>query len=192
AGQHAPANASYQQALARTYYNQGILAAESEPDQQSFQSAETNFREALRRLDALNASTPSPSVAQDLARASNNLASLLDRVEARRGEVAPLYQRAIEIHQTLVAQHPQNREFKVELAKFSDNFAYHLQALGRSVEAEKENRRALDLLDDLSQPVPSTGIEHADGHTLQARILESRNTPAAIAPYKKPLHRFLH
>src|SRR5262249_33621443 len=191
AGQHAPANASYQQALARTYYNQGILAAESEPDQQSFQAAETNFREALRRLDALNASNPSPSVAQDLARASNNLASLLDRVEARRPEVAPLYQRAIEIHQTLVAQHPQNREFKVELAKFSDNFAYHLHARARTVEEETHNRRALELLDDLSQPVPSTGIEHADGHTLQGRILESRNTQAALAAYEEALRTFV-
>src|SRR5262249_8888528 len=98
---------------------------------------------------------------------------------------------AIEIHQTLVAQHPQNREFKGELAKFSDNYAYHLQALGRSVEAEKENRRALDLLDDLSQPVPSTGIEHPDRSTLQSVIQEARKTPSAIAAYKEALRLFV-
>ena len=189
--QHAPANATYQQVLARTYYNQGILSAESEPDQRSFQAAETNFREALKRLDALNAATPSPSIAQDLARASNNLASLLDRVEARRPEVGPLYQKAIDLHEALVARQPENREFKVELAKFSDNFAYYLQALGRNAEAEKHNSRALDLLDDLSQPVPSTGIEHADGHTLQGRILESRNGQAAIAAYQEALRLFV-
>ena len=145
----------------------------------------------MKRLDALNAATPSPSIAQDLARASNNLASLLDRVEARRPEVGPLYQKAIDLHEALVARQPENREFKVELAKFSDNFAYYLQALGRNAEAEKHNSRALDLLDDLSQPVPSTGIEHADGHTLQGRILESRNGQAAIAAYQEALRLFV-
>ncbi len=188
--QEAPANASYQQALARTYYNQGILSAESEPGPQSFQAAETSFREALRRLEALNAATPSPSIAQDLARASNNLASLLDHVAARQPEVAPLYQRAIDLHEALVAAYPDNREYKVELATFSDNFADHLQALGRNDEAEKHNSRALDLLDDLSQPVPSTGIEHADGHTLQGRILEARSAQAAIAAYREALRLF--
>ncbi len=189
--QHAPANADYQQALARTYYNQGILSAKSEPDQPSFQEAETNFREALKRLEVLNAATPSPSIAQDLARASNNLASLLDHVPARRPEVGPLYQKAIDLHEALVAGHPENREFKVELAKFSDNFAYHLQLLGRNAEAEKHNLRALDLLDDLSQPVPSTGIEHADGHTLRGRILESRSGKAAIDAYTEALQLFV-
>ena len=182
--QEAPGNVDYEQALARTYYNQGILAAEADPP--SLTDAETNFREALKRLDALHAATPSRTVTQDLARASNNLASLLDHVEARRSEAGPLYQRAVDLHETLVAQQPENREFKLELAKFSDNFADHLQALGRNDEAEKHNSRALDLLDDLSQPVPSTGIEHADGHTLRGRILEARSGPAAVEAYKRP------
>jgi tetratricopeptide (TPR) repeat protein/energy-coupling factor transporter ATP-binding protein EcfA2 len=180
------ARPDYQQDLARTFYNQGILAAaDADPGQPSFAKAEASFVEAIKRLDALKASTPTPAVMQDLGRVYNNLASLLERDDRRQQEAQRLYEQAIAMHEGLIALQPQNREYRLELARFENNLAYHLLAAGQADQAEARNTRALNLLEDLMQPVPSLGIEHADGHTLHGAILEGTDTRSAIKQYRE-------
>src|SRR5262249_8067221 len=163
------------------FYNQGILAAtDADPGQPSFAKAEASFVEAIKRLDALKASAPSPAVTQDLGRVYNNLASLLERDDRRQQEAERLYEQAVTLHEGLLAQQPQNREFRLELARFENNLAYHMLIAGHPDEAQARNARALQLLEDLMQPVPSLGIEHADGHTLHAAILENTDARSAI------------
>ena len=73
-----PVNATYQQELARTYYNRGILYSwTAEPGDVAFARAESDFREAIRLLEPLSGKSDDLQPSQDLARACNNLASLL-------------------------------------------------------------------------------------------------------------------
>lgn len=193
--QENPARADYQQELARTFYNQGILAGtDADPGQPSFAKAEASFVEAIKRLDALKASAPSPSVTQavtqDLGRVYNNLASLVERDDSRQNEAERLYEQAITLHEGLLAQQPQNREFRLELARFQNNLAYHLLLSGHADQAQARNDRALQLLEDLMQPVPSLGIEHADGHTLHGAILEGTDTRSAVKQYHEAIDLF--
>src|SRR6185503_12084597 len=70
-----PDNPTYQQELARTRYNRGILYANG-TDAAATAAADMDFREAIRILDGVAQRTNSAQARQDLARAYNNLAAL--------------------------------------------------------------------------------------------------------------------
>jgi tetratricopeptide (TPR) repeat protein len=185
----APDAATYRQELARTHYNRGILYGNAaEPGQPEFQQAEADFREAIRLLQRL-AGDGNPHAAQELARATNNLASLVEQEAARRREAQQLYEDAIGIHEGLIAKEPDNREYKLELAKFSNNHAEVLRALGNTELAMRSSARALELIDELARPAPSLGIEQADAHNLRGRLMQS--SPAdATNQYRQSLELF--
>jgi tetratricopeptide (TPR) repeat protein len=184
-----PGADAYKQELARTRYNRGILyGSTAEPGQPQFQRAETDFREAIRLLEPL-ARGGNAHAAQELARASNNLASLIGGDPARKEDARQLYERAIRIHEALVAKDGTNREYKLELAKFSNNHAEALREIGDTKGAMASNARALALIDELARPAASLGIEQADAHSLRGRILE-RSSAEATAEYRASLNLF--
>jgi tetratricopeptide (TPR) repeat protein len=190
-----PANDAYQQELARTHYNRGVLfGGIAEPNDAAFRTAEADFREAIRVLEPLMQKKGNLQAPQDLARAYNNLGALLAQ-GARDPEglqaARPFYERAIRTHEDLAARDPRNREFKFELAKFSNNYSELLRELGAYGPAKENSSRALGLLDELVRPAPSLGIEQADAHNLRGRILQSEGSPAAVTEYRQALTLFL-
>ena len=190
-----PSNDDYQQELARTHYNRGILffglaAAASDP---AFRQAEADFREAIRVLEPFSQKKPDPQPSQELARAYNNLAGLLSlgaENNQMMQDARSFYERAIRIHDDLVARKPDNREYKFELAKFCGNYAELLRELGSFDLARQNSTRALGLLDELVRPGPSLGIEQADAHDVHARILQSEGSRAAPSEYRQALAMF--
>jgi tetratricopeptide (TPR) repeat protein len=184
-------SASVRQELARTYYNRGILRASADDlTPEAAKGAEADFREATRLLEPLASNTDTPSAAQELARAYNNLGSLVGNDDARLADAGTLYDRAIAIHEGLVKADPANRQYKLELAKFLDNDAEVARVAADYQRATERNTRALSLLDDLLRPAPTLGIEHADAHSLRGRILASAGSPEAEAAYRQSLDLF--
>ena len=181
-----PKNAVYQQELARTSYNRGILHY----DMRRMEDSDADFREAIRLLEPLAQENPDSAPAQELARVYNNLGTLL-RQEKRLAEGREFYERALTIHERLTKKDPANREYKLELAKFSENLALLLmdqfelakqsnQPADDLLElAKRRNHEALDLIEELSNPVPSLGLDLAKAHILRGEILAAQGLPEA-------------
>jgi tetratricopeptide (TPR) repeat protein len=187
-----PDNPAYGRDLARTYYNRGILRGEvAYPGDAAFAQAETDFREAIRRLEAIPTLDADPAATQDLSRAVNNLATLIGFDTTRIGESRPLYERAIALHEGLVGRRPDFREYTYELARYANNYAAVLLALRMPREAAESNRRAMELLDDLAQPAPALGIERADSYSVRGLILSSQGDfTTAAREYGRALRAF--
>src|SRR4051812_6074892 len=189
-----PADPQYQQELARTHYNRGILyASVAAPNDPTFHQADADFREAIRILEPLARSTTDLQPSQDLARAYNNLGVLLyqgAQDDRMLDAVKPFYEQAIRIHEGMAAKAPANREYKFELAKFSDNYAELLRETRSFDLARQNSSRALGLLAELVRPAPSLGIEQADAHNLRGRILQSDKSPEAAGEYRQSLAMF--
>jgi tetratricopeptide (TPR) repeat protein len=168
-----PGNPSYRQELARTYYNRGILQYRNG----DLKDSESDFRQAVGLLepiaekttDASAGNNPPPS--QDLARVYNNLALLLVH-EKRMPEAAPLYERAIAIHERLCDKEPGNREYKMELAQFYDNLAILLWNEKQMDPAKQRNQRALILFEELASPAASSLLakEYAKARDVSERL----------------------
>jgi tetratricopeptide (TPR) repeat protein len=175
-----PENADYQQELARTYYNRGILRF----DNHQLDESESDFRQAIRLLQPLaekNTDTPAvkksgPPPSQDLARAYNNLGNLL-RKEGHSEQAGKYYELAIGIHEELEKKDPENRECTLELATFLDNLAA-LQLEGNQIDlAIENNHRAFDLIEELLAPLPSSslGTQRAKVNVIQDVLEKSKN-----------------
>ena len=177
-----PAVSQYQEDLALTLVNRGILRWEGGDGT----AAETDFGEAIRLLDAVG--DERPRTVQERGRAANNLAAALDA----RGEAGAehFYARAVSGHESLVKRFPQNREYQLELAKFCNNLAVFQYEHGERAAAESRNRQAVALLADLSRPAPSLEIENADAYNLRGLILQLEQREAALAAYEEALDRF--
>ena len=82
------ADAAHRQAVARTLYNRGILFAEyAGREGATLEAAETDLRAAIRLLEPLAAAS-APLAAQELARAYNNLGSVVAETPAGRSASA--------------------------------------------------------------------------------------------------------
>jgi eukaryotic-like serine/threonine-protein kinase len=166
--QVSPQNADYAQALARTYYNRGILRY----DGGDLVATESDFREAARLLEPLaekelesqtKESENPPS--HDLARVCNNLGILLsDQGDSSRAQES--FERAIRVQGSLTKKSPENWEYKVELARFYNNLSFLLWSKGEGNLAAQRNHQALDLLEELATPVSSLESERAKAHIL--------------------------
>jgi tetratricopeptide (TPR) repeat protein len=185
-----PSNMQYRQELARTHYNRGILWAMSDDASgAAARASEADFKEAIRVLEPL-ASSGMRGAAQELARTFNNLANLISAEESRLAEAAALYARAISIHEGMLRTQPDNREYKLELAKFLNNDAEAARVAGDFERGRRRNAQALELLDELLRPAPTLGIEHADAHNLRGRILAAAGSPEAESAYRQALQLF--
>jgi len=198
-GERGSDNRDYQQDFARTHYTRGIL----QYDAGDLDAADADFREAIDVLEPLSAhsaappaspSQTNPDPAQDLARACNNLAILLKRRSQLQGannpqllEARKLYERAISIHEELLKREPENREYKVELAQFSDNLARLFLDENQFELAEKYSHQALDILEDLATPGGSLDMERVKVYTTRARILEDTDPQGASRDRKTAL-----
>ena len=176
-----PGTGRYQEELARTLSNRGILRSSSDAA-----AAEEDFREALALLEPLTSA--SAQALQEMGRVSNNLAALLDTRGA--SDAREQYERAVKAHEALVQQHPDQREYKLELATFYNNLAMFLHARDASDEAAARNDRALALITELARPAPSLAIERADAHNLRGVILQARNMASAERAFQESLDLF--
>jgi tetratricopeptide (TPR) repeat protein len=183
-----PQNAAYQQELARTHYNRGILRTDG-----AGPAADSEFREAIALLQPLAEMKQLPDIAhvrQDLARTYNNLGRLLLR-SGRADEAQTLYEQAIQIHESIIQLDSENREYKSELATFYDNLAILLEEKGQLDQANQRNRQALEVLEALAQPVPALGLQLAQAHNIRGRLLESqKRIPDAEREYEESLKGF--
>jgi hypothetical protein len=182
------ANQEYQQELARTYYNRGILSS-LDDSEKSFTLSETDFLNAIRLLEPL-AEKRGGLASQELARVYNNLGSLIADDQRRLAEAQRLYERATQIHEALTKQEPENREYKVELAKFYNNLAGVLRESGQSDLAQQRNGQAFALIESLARPPASLSIEQADAHNLRGQILDVGGWREALNEYRQSLAIF--
>jgi tetratricopeptide (TPR) repeat protein len=169
-----PEKLTYQQELARTYYNRGILRFDSE----DLNNAESDFRRAIGLLEPIAGKTANasggdtnPPPAQDLARVYNNLAYLLGKERRLLREAVQLSERAIGIDQELRRRDADNREYKMELARFYRTMANLLIDENRMHEAEQANQKSLTLFDDLAAPTRSLASELEEARKLQEYLL---------------------
>ena len=174
-----------EQELARTHYNRGILRSRRDG---GAALAEADFLAAIRLLEPL--ASGSDRASQELARAYNNLGSLLYDDAQRVGETQALWERAIAIDETLVIKEPRNREYKAELATFCNNLAALLHDRGQLAEADRRSREALDLIEVLARVAPSLAIARADAHSLRGMILQGQDGNGAEAEYEAALTLF--
>jgi tetratricopeptide (TPR) repeat protein len=166
---------AYRRELARTYYNRGILHYEN----RQFEKSGDDFGHAIELLKSLTAESTDPGVAQELARAYNDYGNQL-RFQDRPQQALPLLLQAVTIHERLAKDHPENREYKFELANFYNNLALLELDLKEFDVARERNRLALNLLEQLARPAPSLSIEMAKGHNLAAQ-LATNISPVAVA-----------
>jgi tetratricopeptide (TPR) repeat protein len=172
------------QSLARSFYNRGILLS----DGGDRQGSESDFRSAVAllepiadrpRADDINQFSPPP--AQELARVYNNLAALEER-SGRSGEAKELYEQAIQKAEQLNASNPQEREYQVELAQYSQNEARLLLVdLHDADTAAHRNHEALDIVEALANPAPALSVEQAKILQLRSEILLAQRSPDARA-----------
>jgi tetratricopeptide (TPR) repeat protein len=163
-----PQNAKYQQELARSYSNRGILRF----DTGDFRASESDFNEAIQLLEPLvekevGAQTEEegnpPSV--DLARAYNNLGNLLT-TDGQLTGAQGLLERAIRIEEELMKRDPYNFEYRFELAQFYNNLAIGSYYGNDISQAQKRNQKAIDLFEELAIPAPTLETERAKAHML--------------------------
>ncbi len=180
-----PSNEQYREELARTHYNRGILRS-SKADQ--FYKADADFREAIRLLEPL--APLNDRAAQGLARAYNNLGSLLSSDPTRADAVQALWEQAIAIDERLAIKDPGNRQYKMELAIYCNNLAALLNEREQFAEAERRSREAVDLLEVLARTAPSLAIARADAHSLRGMILADDDAQGAEREYTAALEIF--
>ena len=172
-----PRDSVAQQELARTYYNRGIVRYDSG----NISGAEADFRQGIslleplaRTIDSGNSDRSAPIPAQELARVYNNLANLLVRSNEKESEA--LYQQAIETADALGKKLPNNREYRMELAQYSDNYARLLAAQNQLSQAQQKNHEAIDLMEELIVPSPSLSMSLVKALQLRTEILDAQGS----------------
>lgn len=187
----APSRDDYRQDVARTRYNRGILrGGTADPGTPQFASAESDFREAIRLLEPLAKNGANRVASLELARAYNNLGGLVWLDDKRLSEARGFYESAVGIDEGLTKAEPDNRVYKMELAKYSNNLSVLLGQLGETDLAQSRSQEALDLLDALALPAPSLAIEQADAHNLRGKLLQSKDSRAAVGEYRQAFDLF--
>src|SRR4029077_9428972 len=121
-------------------------------------------------------STRDPS--QDLARAYNNLAKLLSLTN-QTAEAEKFYQQAIDLAEKLHKKQPDNREYKLELAKYCNNQAILLVAENNLDLAKQRNHQAVDLTEELMAPASSLSLALVTGLSVRTEILEAQGSKEA-------------
>jgi tetratricopeptide (TPR) repeat protein len=176
-----PDNAIYQQELARTYYNRGIIRYRT----QDGAGMQFDFRQAIHLLQPLvpqartTADTnENPDPAQDLARVYNDHAIVVSNT-GQTTEAQSFYDKAIALAEQLVSKEPENREYKVELAQYLSNEAGMLAAADEPYLADLRSQRALQILEELAQPSPFLTIKMVQAMQLKGQLLRPKDPQEA-------------
>jgi len=187
----APSRDDYRQDAARTRYNRGILrGSAADPGTPQFAAAESDFREAIQLLEPLAKNGTDRVASLELARAYNNLGALVWLDDKRLSEAKGFYESAVGIDEALTKAEPDNRVYKMELAKYCNNLSVLLGQLGDTDLAQSRSQEALDLLDALALPAPSLAIEQADAHNLRGKLLQPKDPRGALAEYRQAFDLF--
>jgi len=179
-----PRVSKYQQELARTHYNRGILRFYTG----DLNSSESDFRAAIELLEPLltrgseSQTEEEDPPSHDLARAYNDLGNLL-RSEEQLDRGQDYYKQAIRIDNELVEKDPDSWEYRVELATFYNNLAFSFFDKSDIEMAKQQNHAALDTIEDLATPLPSMETERAKAHMLHFLLGPSQH-PEFHALYK--------
>jgi tetratricopeptide (TPR) repeat protein len=161
-----PANRAYQQELARSYYNRGILSFSGGSDPlPDFQHATALLGPLTSGGKSTEAAANEPTPAQDLARVDNNIGVTYDHQSDYKNAVA-MYQKAIAVLGPLRQQDPANREYKVEAAKYYVNLAEALYGDNQIGAAKQANSAAQVLAEELAKPDPWVKKLRADTATM--------------------------
>lgn len=179
-----PTNALYQQELARTYYNRGIIRYRT----RNSSGMESDFQSAIALLEPLLSAPPNtadssdnPDPAQDLARVYNNHAIAVSSSPGHTTEAQSFYEKAIALAEQLVQKQPENREYKVELAQYYSNEATMLAASNQPALAEARSESALSLMQDLARPAPSFSIKMVHAFQLRGQLVRPQDPTQAKA-----------
>ena len=178
-----PGNAVYQQELARTYYNRGIIHFRMN----EAHGVQLDFRRATDLLEPLGSRSSTavgadanPDPAQDLARVYNDHAFVASSA-GQTAEAQSLYEKAVALAEQLVKKKPENREYKMELAQYCNNEARMLAAADQLQLAEIRSQRALELVEQLAAPTPTLSTRMAENLQLRGELLQSQNPGEAKA-----------
>ena len=171
-----PTNAVYQQELARTFYNRGIVRFRMH----NGDGTNTDFHKAILLLEPLVPATAAavddtvnPDPAQDLARVYNNYAIVISS-RGQTAEAKSLYEKAVVLAEQLVKKKPENREYRLELAQYCNNEA-RLLADDEPVVAEVRSEQALALVEELVEPTTSLSIEMVQILQLKGQLLRAQD-----------------
>jgi len=161
-------NTVYQQELARTYDNRGILRFY----RKKVDDSESDFNEAIRLLEPLangelvseaGDKPPDNPPSHDLVLAYNNLSILMiGKNDLTKAE--DLSEHAIRIQQALLKRDPENWKFREELVIFQNNLAFLAYQKGDTEVAKEQNHAALDGIEDLATPIPRMETARAEAH----------------------------
>lgn len=170
-------NPLYQQELARTHYNRGIIRY----DAGNIAGAESDFRNAIGLLTPL-ANNPAPTAgdrstadpSQELARACNDLAVITSRTNPKEAE--KLYQQAISLIEGLSRKEPENRRYRLETAKYYNNLAILQMTMKAFAKAKENNHQAVHLIENLLIPSPSISEELVKGQQLSIEISKAQGS----------------
>jgi tetratricopeptide (TPR) repeat protein len=173
-----PMEPNYRRALADTYDNRGILRQNTG----RYAEAEADFRNAIGLLTALTRTSARnlellDAAREDLARADNNLALLL-RSANQRVDARTLFDRAIQLGETLTNDKPNNRQYKLELAQWNNNSAILLQDSDAAL-ARQRNERAIELITQLTQPAPYVLMQLGLFHSARGLLFDHPDTQTA-------------
>lgn len=176
-----PTNALYQQELARTYYNRGIIRYRMHDGE----GMNSDFRKAIELLEPLVPGTQAavdtsenPDPAQDLARVYNNYANVVSKT-GQTTEAKDFYEKAIVLAEQLVKNKPENREYKLELWLYCSNEAVMLVDADDPSLAEVRSQRALGLIEELAAPTASLSIKMVQSLQLRAELLRAEDPNGA-------------
>lgn len=178
-----PQEAKYQQELARTYDNRGILRS----DAGDLKASESDFFEAIQLLEPLVRTDAESQVEEDppshdLARAYNNRGNLL-RIKGEQAGARGFYELAIQIEEELVKKDPNYWEYGLDLATFYNNLAFFSLEKGDKETARQQNHAGLDTIEDLATPSPSMEYQRAKAHMLHLYLHPAQH-PEFHALYK--------
>jgi tetratricopeptide (TPR) repeat protein len=160
--QKAPDNRDYQQELARSYYNRGILSYSGGSDPlPDFQRAMALLGPLTSGGKSTEAAAGGSEPAQDLARVDNNIGVTYDYQKDYK-RAAAMYQKAVLALGPLRQQDPGNREYKVEAARYYVDLAAALYSDDKIVAAKQANSAAQALVEELTKPDPTVEKLRAD------------------------------
>ncbi|WP_433976012.1 hypothetical protein [Tunturiibacter lichenicola] len=175
-----PTNVLYQQELARTFYNRGIVRFRMHDEK----GTNADFNEAIQLLEpvvlgtqAAEDQTANPDPAQDLARVYNNVAIVVGTT-GQTVEAKKFYEKAISLAEQLVRKKPENREYKLELAQYCNNEARML-ADDEPLVAEARSQQALALVEALVEPTASLSIKMVQVLQLRGQLLRAQDSNRA-------------
>ncbi len=167
--------------LSESHLNRGILRSK----QGKLEAADTDYSAAIRHVQPFEGQTGERSAVarQQLARSHNQLASLFGE-KRKRAEATREYEAAVGLFESLLAEFPDSRKYKEELAKAYRNLASS-QKQTEPLEAEEHSRKAVELNDQLARALPAIRSEQANALTTQGRVLESRDRELASEKYRE-------